>query len=122
MRFCRPVSNLLRAAALMAAASSAYAGGISVERPYPIHGPIHESSSIQQTRANQQSSARTLQTKQQRHVADVSARYDARAPSSYVAYSDRSTDALPMTLVAAMLVAYQLRRKHRFLRPRPFLL
>jgi hypothetical protein len=32
----------------------------------------------------------------------------------------RSSDLPLTTLVIAMLVAYQLRRKHRFLRPRPF--
>jgi len=32
----------------------------------------------------------------------------------------RSSDLPLTTLVIAMLVAYQLRRKHRFLRPHPF--
>jgi hypothetical protein len=91
MRFSRPVANVLCAAVMLAATAL--------------------------THASDETSTRRPSTALQHAPRALHASPGHSIPA---ARAESSADFLLTGLVITMLVAYQLRRKHRFLRPRPF--
>ena len=104
MRLCRSIRNLLCTVVLTAASASATADEIAIEQP---PGGGHRVAQVMQPQRTHQ-------------VAGARIRHTIRATTSYATYPSSSADLLLTAVVITMLVAYQLRRKHRFLRPHPF--